>query len=245
MEILRLLERCLPVNICHFYAAVIFWSPYFKSEEGLNSRSVRLTSVGLSPRMQFIVLLTACAAKRGLEVVLNPWPGQTEVTTDWLGLLYSFMTNLLITTMKTSSFDKAVTLSERPRWSITTGFSIWSDSWVGLTLIGDVPPSCPLAQPVPAQEEPGRWWNSPNQSQPNPGDRPPVPPCTVIQTSVVSTGFHWVANATLRMRGCMSTKAANWDGIRSDWFAWMTMLWFQPEVLAGVLLKSEIPLVRL
>ena len=29
-----------------------------------------------------------------------------------------------------------------------TGWLIWSDSWVGLTLILDVPSSCPLAQPV-------------------------------------------------------------------------------------------------
>ena len=29
-----------------------------------------------------------------------------------------------------------------------TGWGIWSDSWVGLTLIFDVPPSCPAAQPV-------------------------------------------------------------------------------------------------
>ena len=29
-----------------------------------------------------------------------------------------------------------------------TGLSIWSDSWVGLTLIWDFPPSCHLAQPV-------------------------------------------------------------------------------------------------
>ena len=33
-------------------------------------------------------------------------------------------------------------------WSDNTMWSIWSDSWVGLTMICDVPSSCPLAQPV-------------------------------------------------------------------------------------------------
>ena len=31
--------------------------------------------------------------------------------------------------------------------NMTTGWSICSHSWVELTLISDVPPSCPLAQP--------------------------------------------------------------------------------------------------
>ena len=42
----------------------------------------------------------------------------------------------------------------------STGRSIWSDSWVGLTRLCDVPPYCPLAQPVlPISHQP-----KPNQA---------------------------------------------------------------------------------
>ena len=62
---------------------------------------------------------------------------------------------------------------------LSAGWSIWSDSWVGLTLICDALSSCPLSQPVlpNAQAVPGRGLSSQNQSQPNPGPQPPAPPC--------------------------------------------------------------------
>ena len=55
-------------------------------------------------------------------------------------------------------------------------------TWVGLTLIWYVPPSCPAFQQVlpishqPRQNQTG--WNSQNQSQPNPGSPGDVSPCT-------------------------------------------------------------------
>ena len=64
---------------------------------------------------------------------------------------------------------------------LATAPAQWSISWrtlVGLTLIWDVLPSCPDAQPVlPISHQPrqNRWWNSQYQSQRNrgsPGDGP-------------------------------------------------------------------------
>ena len=66
--------------------------------------------------------------------------------------------------------------------SYCTGWFIWSDSWVGLTLIWDVPSSARCsassANFPSAQAEPGLWWRSPNQSQPNPANRPDGSPCS-------------------------------------------------------------------
>ena len=62
------------------------------------------------------------------------------------------------------------------------GWSIWSDGWVGLTLICDVPPYARLltqfANFLSGRADPGRRWNSQNQSQPNLTIRPDAPPCT-------------------------------------------------------------------
>ena len=52
----------------------------------------------------------------------------------------------------------------------STGWAISSHIWVGLALIYDDPPSCIAAQPIlqishkPMHAEPGRGWNSQNQS---------------------------------------------------------------------------------
>ena len=59
----------------------------------------------------------------------------------------------------------------------TTGWGIWSDSWVWLTMVQDVPPNCPTPQPI-LQISPGRGWHSQNQSQPSHTAGPYAPPCT-------------------------------------------------------------------
>ena len=65
----------------------------------------------------------------------------------------------------------------------STGWSIWSDSWVGLTLICDVPPSCPPAQPVLAishQPKQNLAEGGTAKIKANPATQEDGPPCSAI-----------------------------------------------------------------
>ena len=77
--------------------------------------------------------------------------------------------------------------------SVHTGWSISSDSWVGLTLIYDVTilPSFPAtaANFPSAQAEPDRGWNSQNLRQPNRQLSDQMEHPEVVNPSGMSTNF--------------------------------------------------------
>ena len=74
-----------------------------------------------------------------------------------------------------------------------TGWTISWRTWVGLTLICDVPPSCPAAQPLlPISHQPkqnGAQWNSQNPSQQNPGSPGDGSPCRLPRRTFFLTKF--------------------------------------------------------
>ena len=93
-----------------------------------------------------------------------------------------------------------------------TGLFIWLETWVGLTLIWDVPPSCPAAQvcqfPISPGEE-GRGLNSQNQSQSNRGSPGDVSPCRSpinhpILKQLTPHLHRWLINLDKKQRvGCL------------------------------------------
>ena len=97
-------------------------------------------------------------------------------------------------------------------------YTISSDSWVGLTLIYDVPPTCPAAQPLlPTSHQPKQnQRNSHNQSQPDPTIRADGTPCRNLSLFPLTSKFKILFSGNYLVRSKNSFKSLLFQIIRLE-----------------------------